>query len=199
VRQSAQGIGTLIAREIRLCLAFQAWLGGALAFSAETAPPGGGQRFAAAPAAEGNTSSAKQAGGWRLIRSAKPDAEPGAAAILHTADFERSDPRIAGLMLQCGAHGVEAMIVVVEPFPPHAQLQVTLRTPDQESHFTSSAVPTGAGVRLADDVTVLAHGWRKARELELKVTEGDAEVGGVVDLAGFPKALEWLTAECMKK
>jgi hypothetical protein len=195
----------LITREIRLCLAFQAWLGGAPAFSAEFAPPGEGQRFAAAPAAEGNTSSGKatnsaeQAGGWRLIRSAKPDAERGAAAILHTADFERSDPRIAGLMLQCGAHGVEAIIVVVEPFPAHAQLQVTLRTPDQESHFAGSAVPTGAGIRLPDDVTELAHGWRKARELELKVTEGNAEVGGVVDLGGFPKALEWITAECMKK
>lgn len=31
-------------------------------------------------------------------------------------DFERSDPRLAGLMLRCGREGVEAVLVVVELF-----------------------------------------------------------------------------------
>jgi hypothetical protein len=137
---------------------------------------------------------------WRIVRSAGVNGEPGSSAILHTADFERSDPRLAGLMLRCGRRGIETILVVVEPFPPHAQPQITLRTLGQESHFVGAIIPTGAGVRLPSDATGLVTGtWHMARELEIKVTEGDAVIDGVVALAGLPEALESLNAECVQK
>ncbi|MGH6794485.1 MAG: hypothetical protein ACREDD_11230 [Methylocella sp.] len=95
---------------------------------------------------------------------------PGMAAILHTADFERSDPRLAGLMLRCGMQGIEAVVVMVEPFPPPARPQITLRVAGQESQFIGTIIPTGAGIRLPGDATSLLTGpWRTAREIEIKV------------------------------
>src|SRR5271155_4487089 len=47
-----------------------------------------------------------------------------------------------GLMLRCGREGVEAVVVVVEPFPPHVRPQITLRTPGQESQFTGTIIPS---------------------------------------------------------
>src|SRR5271157_5710123 len=46
-------------------------------------------------------SAGEAASSWRLSRSAGANNEPGSVAILHTVDFERSDPRLAGLMLRC--------------------------------------------------------------------------------------------------
>ena len=111
-------------------------------------------RSKAAPAIGANPSSPESieaggaAGSWRLVRSATATAAKGEAAILHTADIERSDPRLAGLMLRCGREGVEAVVVVIEPFPPHARPQITLRTPGQESQFIGTIISTGAGIRL---------------------------------------------------
>lgn len=101
----------------------------------------------ATPAIGGNPSSGESidaagaAGSWRRVRPATATAGAGALAILHTADFERSDPRLAGLMLRCGRQGVEAVVVVVEPFPPNARPQITLRTPGQESNFVGTIYP----------------------------------------------------------
>jgi hypothetical protein len=137
---------------------------------------------------------------WRVVRSAGANGEPGSSAILHTADFERSDPRLAGLMLRCGRQRIETIIVVVEPFPPHARPQITLRTLGQESEFVGTIIPTGAGIRLPSDATDLVTGlWRTARQLEIKVADGDVAIGGVVALAGLPEALEALNAECVQK
>lgn len=137
---------------------------------------------------------------WRLVRSAGTNGVPSGSAILHTADFDQSDPRLAGLMLRCGSQGIETVIVVVEPFPPRAQPQITLRTQGQESHFVGTIIPTGAGVRLPRDATDLIIGpWHKVRELEIKVVEGDAVINGVVALTGLSEALQSLNAECVQK
>jgi hypothetical protein len=115
-------------------------------------------------------------------------------------DIERSEPRLAGLMLRCGKQRIEAVVVVIEPFPPHARPQITLRTPGQESQFIGTIIPTGAGIRLSDDATSLVTGpWQTARELEIKVAEGGAPIDGVVALSGLPKALQSLNAECAQK
>jgi hypothetical protein len=61
----------------------------------------------AAPAIGGNSSSQdstdafRAAGSPRLVRNAMATAATSEAAVLHTADFERSSPRLAGLMLRC--------------------------------------------------------------------------------------------------
>ena len=79
-------------------------------------------------------------------------------------------------------------------------LEITLRTPGQESQFIGTIIPTGAGIRLSDDATSLVTGpWQTARELEIKVAEGGAPIDGVVALSGLPKALQSLNAECAQK
>jgi hypothetical protein len=151
------------------------------------------------PSLAESTDAAGKARSWRLVRSAGANTEPGELAIIHTADFERSDPRLAGLMLRCGRQGIETIIVVVEPFPPHARPEITLRTPGQETKFDGTILPTGVGIRLPSKAT----GWvtgasRMAQELEIKVAEGDAAIDGVVALSGLSEALESLDAGCVQ-
>jgi hypothetical protein len=138
--------------------------------------------------------------GWRLIHGTSRDGKSG-AAILRTADFERSDSRLAGLMERCGgAQGIETVIVVVEPFPPHAKPQVSLRTPERSLEFAGSIIPTGAGIRLPLDAAKLeALEFGKADEIEVKVTSDGAAIKGVVALTGLPKALARLNAECSQR
>jgi hypothetical protein len=143
---------------------------------------------------------AAKARSWRLVRSAGQNGEPGEPAILHTADFERSDPRLAGLMLRCGKQGIEPIIVVIEPYPPHARPEITLRTPGQETRFAGTIIPTGAGIRLPSDATILlTSASHTAREAEIKVAEGDAVIAGIVALSGLSEALKSLKAECVQK
>jgi hypothetical protein len=152
------------------------------------------------PARAEQTNAARMAPSWRLVRSAEPNGEPGASAILHTVDFERSDPRLAGLMLRCGKQGIEIIIVVVEPFPPRTRPQITLRTAGKEFRFEGSIIPTGAGIRLPSDAAGSLIGpWQSAPELEIKVADGGSEFGGVVPLSGLSAAFDSLNAECVQK
>ncbi|HUI20594.1 MAG TPA: hypothetical protein VLZ74_06065 [Methylocella sp.] len=140
------------------------------------------------------------AGEWHLVRSAGPNGEPGSSAILHTADFERSNPRLAGLMLRCGKEGVETIIVVVEPFPPQARPQITLRAAGAETRFAATVIPTGAGLRLPSEATGLITGIsHTARGLDIKVDDGNTVFEGVVGLSGLPEAFHSLNADCVQK
>lgn len=160
----------------------------------------------AAPAIGGKSSSQdstdafRAAGSWRLVRNSLAAAATSEAAVLHTADFERSDPRLAGLMLRCAKKGIEAVVVVIEPFPPQARPQITLRSPGQESQFVATMIPTGAGILLPAEATSLLKGpWQAAPEIEIKVTDGRTAIDGVVALSGLPEALQSLNTECVKK
>lgn len=135
---------------------------------------------------------------WRLVRI--PNSRGGDyTAITHTADLDRSDPRLAGLMLRCGEKSIETVIVVVEPFPPQAQPKITLRAAGQESYFVGSIIPTGAGVLLPVDGMRLATGsWRGSQELGVKITNGATVIDGVVTLSGLPAAIQSL-AGCAPK
>jgi hypothetical protein len=199
-------LAILMSRRLWIFLVLAAKFYGSPCTAAEFVAEGGAYWSKDAPPISGNLSNGDpmEATGrthsWHLVRSAGENAESGASAILHTADFERSDPRLAGLMLRCGRQGIETVIVVVEPFPPHARPQITLRTPGQESRFVGTIIPTGAGIRLPSDATGLVTGpWHTARELEIKVAEGDADIDGVVALPGLSEALETLNAECVQK
>ncbi|HEY8007903.1 MAG TPA: hypothetical protein VIE66_14145 [Methylocella sp.] len=146
------------------------------------------------------TNAASTAPSWRLVRSTGPNGEPGASAILHTIDFERSNPRLAGLMLRCGKQNIEIIIVVIEPFPPRARPQVTLSTSGQVFQFEGSIIPTGAGILLPSDATGSLIGpLRSASELEIKVTDRESVLNGVVPLSGLSTALDSLDAECVLK
>lgn len=141
-------------------------------------------RSKAAPAIGANPSSPESieaggaAGSWRLVRTFGLPRRPPRKARRRSCirRIERSDPRLAGLMLRCGREGVEAVVVVVEPFPPHAaRPQITLRTPGQEYQFIGTIISTGAGIRLPGDATSLVTDpWRTPPDLEIKVAAGGA-------------------------
>ncbi len=129
---------------------------------------------------------------WRRVRGPGSSAPLEPAAILRIADVERSDPRLAGLMLRCAKQGVEAVIIVIEPFPPHARPKITLRAAGQESYLEGEVIPTGAGVRLPIDSGTLATGpWRQSEELGIKIGVGASTIDGVVGLSGLTPALEF--------
>jgi hypothetical protein len=137
---------------------------------------------------------------WRRVHGLGSNGGTEAAAILHTADFERSDPRLAGLMLRCSEYGVEVIIVVVEPFPPHMRPKITLRVAGQESYFEGVVIPTGAGVRVPVDAWKLAIGLQLgSKELGIKISDGESTIDGVVALSGLTPALESLSADCARK
>lgn len=102
-------------------------------------------------------------------------------------------------MLRCSKNGVEAIIVVVEPFSPQTHPKITLRTGEQEFYFVSNVLATGVGLILPADGMQLAMGpWRNANELSVKISEGDAEISGVIQLSGLGAAIQSLT-ECAAK
>ncbi|MDQ6870115.1 MAG: hypothetical protein M3178_17880 [Pseudomonadota bacterium] len=161
-------------------------------------------RSKVAPAIDGNRriNRYRWRGRFLASRAGVPPAtaETAEAAFLHTVDIEQSNPRLAGLRLRCGKQGIEAVVVVVEPIPPHARPQSTLRTPGQEFQFIGTIIPTGAGIRLPGDATSLVTGpWWTPRELEIKMADGGAPIDGVVALSGLPEALPSLNADCGQK
>jgi hypothetical protein len=101
-------------------------------------------------------------------------------------DIERSEPRLAGLMLRCGkARHRSCRRFVAEPFPPHARPQTTSRTRGYRR-----------GNSVAGDATSLVKGpWRTARELEIKVADGGAPIDAIAALSGLQKAPQSLNAE----
>ncbi len=137
---------------------------------------------------------------WRRVRSPGAAAGTQSAAILHIADLERSDSRLAGLMLRCGDKSVEAIIIVIEPYPPHAHPKITLRAAGHESYFDGDIIPTGAGVRLPVDGAELAAGpWHGSEELGITISDGASTIDGVVGLAGLTPALASLIGDCAAK
>ncbi|WP_026605694.1 hypothetical protein [Methylocapsa acidiphila] len=148
--------------------------------------------FAAAQATDSSA-----ADSWRRVRNPGASGGKEFAAILRVAALTRSDPRLAGLMLRCAEHGVEAIIIVVEPFPPHARPKITLRANEQESYLEGVVIPTGVGVRLPVDGAKLATGpWRNSEALEINIDDGAAPIHGVVELSGLTSAVASLIGEC---
>ena len=130
---------------------------------------------------------------WRIIHTKGADGVSETTAILRVAEVLRSDPRLAGLMLRCSKQGVEPVIVVVEPFSPQARPKITLRADDQEFYFEGKPLPTGEGLRVPANGLDLVQGpWKDARELMISISDGGAEIGGVVELSGLPDAIRSL-------
>jgi hypothetical protein len=157
VRQTAlweSHLDASIRRGLWLFLTLAAGLWGNPGVAAGFAMADDANRSKAAPAIGGNPSSVESidaggaAGSWRLVQSTTATAGTGEVAILHNLDIERPDPSLAGLMLRCGKQGIEAVVVVVETFPPHARPPITLPTPGLESQFIGTIIPAGAEIRL---------------------------------------------------
>jgi hypothetical protein len=141
-------------------------------------------------------------GPWPLVRTPNPTGGRDAVSVLKTADITKSDIDFAGLMLRCGEHNIEVLVVLVRPLPPRAHPRVAVSTGGKTIDFTASIVPPGAEVLLPPEATALALGsWQTDPELSVEVgaVEGDDQPGqirGVISLAGLGAALAQLQANC---
>lgn len=146
-----------------------------------------------------STISPAAASSWNLTFAKGPQGENN-AAILHTADIDRSDPLFAGLMLRCADRGLDVVAVVLKPFPPKTHPHVTLRNNIQTSFFDGTVIPTGAGILLPmQGVELLDHGWLSNPDLTIKIADGADTIEGVVQLAGLSEAATRLINQCSKK
>jgi hypothetical protein len=136
-------------------------------------------------------------GNWRLLRTANPKGGPDAVSMSHTADMARSDLDLAGIMLKCGEHGVEVVVVALTPLPPRARPEIMISALGKEWRFVASVVPPGAELLLPADAMHLAAGlWQSAHELSVQVKSEEQSFAGVVPIDGIAAALATLTTNC---
>jgi|RhiMethySRZTD1v2_1073278.scaffolds.fasta_scaffold1184765_1 hypothetical protein len=136
-------------------------------------------------------------GGWRLLRTPNPQGGREAISMSHTADMTRSDLDLAGMMLKCGQHGPEIVIVALTPLPPRAGPEVTISALGKEWRFAASVVPPGAELLLPGDATHLAAGpWQSAHELSVRVRSKEQSFAGIIPIDGLAAALATLSANC---
>jgi hypothetical protein len=146
------------------------------------------------PAAD---SKSAEMSGWQLLRSANPQGGRDAIAMGRTADTARSDLALAGMMLKCGEHGTEIVIVAVAPLPPRARPEVTISAAGKEWRYAASVVPPGAELLLPMDAARLTAGvWQSARELSVQVKSPEQSFAGVIPIDGLTAALATLSANC---
>ena len=136
-------------------------------------------------------------GNWRLLRTANPQGGRDAVSMSRTADMARSDLDLAGMMLKCGEHGTEIVIVALTPFPPRARPEVTISALGREWRFGASVVPPGAELLLPTEATYLAAGaWQSAHELSVNVKSQEQSFRGIIPIDGLAAAFATLSANC---
>jgi hypothetical protein len=114
-----------------------------------------------------------------------------------TADMARSDLDLAGMMLKCGEHGTEIVIVALTPFPPRARPEVTISALGREWRFGASVVPPGAELLLPTKAIYLAAGaWQSAHELSVSVKSQEQSFRGIIPIDGLAAAFVKLSANC---
>jgi hypothetical protein len=137
-------------------------------------------------------------GTWRLVRTRNPAGGSDAVAIMQTADVARSDLDLAGLMLRCGASDVEALVVVLRPFPFRAHPKVTVSSDGKNEDFTTTVAPPGTALLLPAEATSLVAGpWKSSPELAVEVDD-QSPIRGVISLAGLGAAYRMLVTNCQK-
>jgi hypothetical protein len=131
------------------------------------------------------------------MRLATPHGGTHSVSISHTADITRSDPDLAGILLQCGEEGPQIVIVVVSPFPPRARPTVTIGADSREWHFETRVVSPGAELLLPAEAADLAAGpWKSAHELSVKISSQEQSFGGIITIDGLADALAALATNC---
>jgi len=135
--------------------------------------------------------------GWKLIGS--PDSGRREHSISHTGDFQSSDPNFAGMMLRCVDNRIEVLLIVIEPYPPQAAIDLTIKLGNSsESTYRSSVVPPGLMVLLPSEAAAIITGSRRpADELRVDLTDGTApRTKGMVKLLGLEQAIGMLKSLC---
>jgi hypothetical protein len=137
--------------------------------------------------------------GWHL--SGTQDANSGASlfSLMHAADFRKSDLNFAGIVLRCASGPIEVLLAVIEPYPPRARVNVTLKLDETpELSFVGNVVPPGAMIRLPPEgAAYLSQRIHSVRELRVQLFyEKKLETKGAVDLVGFSDAIDSLKSKC---
>ncbi len=108
--------------------------------------------------------------------------------MLHTPDTNRSDPDLAGLSLRCGDQGLEALVIVIEPFPPRSNPRMTLRAGSAKTTSELAVMPSGAALLLPAGPTEAL--LRAANpEVSLEIDADGRKVQGVIQLTGIDAAV----------
>jgi hypothetical protein len=137
--------------------------------------------------------------GWKMIRSPDPRGGPEAVGMIRIADFSRSDPDFAGMMLRCAGTELEVLAVVVRPRPPRAKPRVSVQVGHNHTVFEASVVPPGASLLLPQPAPALARvAWQSGAEARVSIEHDGEKVGGVVPLAGLGAALPHLLSNCTR-
>lgn len=135
--------------------------------------------------------------GWRFVRARHPDGGTDSISVMHVADTARSDPGLAGLVLQCGVTGVDVALIMLQPLPPDARPLVSLTGGTTSVRFQATVARTGAVLILPQDASRLAAGeWQHAGELAVDVQAQKEPIRGVISIGGLGAALRYLSPNC---
>ena len=136
-------------------------------------------------------------GGWRLVKSRNPGGGADAVAVMHAVDAAKSDIGLAGLSFQCGRHGVEMVLILLEPLPRSARPVVILSAGSKQTEFEASVLQTGEALLLPQTASTLAIGeWQSTPELSVQINIKPGPIRGAVPIAGLSNALRYLSQNC---
>ena len=141
---------------------------------------------------------APEIGNWRLVRTPGPE-HTEVVSIMRTADFLKSDPDFAGMMIRCSQTGsLQIGFITIRPFPPRAKPKVTISAgKSPQVHFDASVLPSGSIIGLPHEAEVLANGvWQSARKLTVDINGEGAKIHGIVSISKLAKAIAYLRANC---
>ncbi len=139
------------------------------------------------------------ANGWQLTRTLTPKTGVDAISISHAADFEKSDPNFAGIVVRCAEGQIEVLMAVIEPYPPLITIDVMIkRGKGPELTYRSSVVPPGVMIRLPSEAaTSITDDRQRTDELSVTLINGTApRIAGIVKFAGFEQAIGTLKSLC---
>lgn len=151
-----------------------------------------------APSAAAMTEADSSHSPWPLIRTPRPGGGADALAIMRTADTSRSDPDLAGLMIRCReTPGLEVLLGLVRPVPPRSKRDVTVISGAAKSSLKADASPAGTALLLPVDATMFTTGsWQNLKELDVRISDREGDIHGVIPLDGIKPAISALSAGC---
>jgi hypothetical protein len=136
-------------------------------------------------------------GGWRLVKSRNPGGGADAVSVMHAVDSAKSDIGLAGLSFQCGRHGVEMVLILLEPLPRSGRPVVILSAGSKQTEFEASVLQTGEALLLPQTASTLAIGeWQSTPELSVQINIKPGPIRGAVPIAGLSNALRYLSQNC---
>jgi hypothetical protein len=119
---------------------------------------------------------------------------------MHVVDSAKSDPGLAGLSLRCGAGGIEAILIVLDPLPHSGRPAVILQAGSNRTEFEASVTQGGEALLLPQAAANLAAGeWQNAAELSIEIAAKPNPIRGMVPIRGLSAALRALSPNCAAK